>query len=100
MRRVSRMVVDVDYSPASGDCHRSRAVREAPRFLAEAPHSGSLGGRPNRRGSADPIAHQCRELVGGSARLRSARAGPFPSVGRVPLVHTIAALVSAYSKFL
>ena len=53
------------------------ASREAPRFLAEARHLGSLDGRPNRRGSADPITHRCRELAGGSARLRSARVVPF-----------------------
>jgi hypothetical protein len=47
---------------------------------------GILGGPPNRRGSADPITHQCRELVGGSARLRSVRVFPSPSVGTVPLV--------------
>jgi hypothetical protein len=64
---------------------------EAPRFLVGGHHSGSLGGRPNRRGSADPITHRCRELVGGSARLRSARVAPFPSVGTVPLVHALAA---------
>jgi len=39
--------------------------------------SGSLDGRPSRRGLADPITHQCRELAGGSAWLRRRR-DPFP----------------------
>src|SRR6185295_3029923 len=67
------------------------AARKAARFLAEARHPASLDGRLNRRGSADPITHQCRELVAGSARLRLGRVVPSPSVGRVPLVQTIAA---------
>ena len=75
------------------------ASREAPRFLAEARHLGSLDGRPNRRGSADPITHRCRELAGGSARLRSARVVPFPSVDTVPLVQTIAGItLSAHTQ--